>query len=275
MHAAARTFAPMSTKSERTTELTTGWEPDLAVGDTFLRRFVENLAAQNAAISAAVGGWSHRDAALAISDAGRPLAYFNAAIPMRPPEDWDAFMDRLAVGFGSGSGMAYLWSPWPTPDLEAYGWRKEGHPPFLLRPVARHDIEVSTDATVSQVTTPAGLAVWEEVAAKGYPFHRNGSIFGPALMEDQRFRFFLSSDRGRPVAIGAQFVDFGVAAFALGVTLPEYRHRGHWQTLVATRLDAEPDLPACGVFSDFSRPGAERAGFLPIQRLTLWSLERE
>lgn len=257
------------------TQLTTGWESDLAVGDSMMRRFLENLAAQNEAIVAAAGGWSHRDAELAISDAQRPLAYFNAAIPMRPPIDWSLFMDRLSVGFGSGSGTAYLWSPWPTPDLTGYGWRREGHPPFLLRPVGPHSIEQATTTGVSQVVTAKGLSEWERVAADGYPFENSQrSVFGSALLGDDRFRFFLATDDGRPAAVAAQFVHSGLAAFALGVTLPEFRHRGHWQALVAARLDAEPDLPASGVFSDFSRRGAEHAGFLPIQRLTLWSLRR-
>ena len=29
-----------------------------------------------------------------------------------------------------------------------------------------------------------------------------------------------------------------------------------------------------GVFSDFSRPGAEALGFVPLLRLTLWILDR-
>ena len=34
---------------------------------------------------------------------------------------------------------------------------------------------------------------------------------------------------------------------------------------------AEPDRWAAGVFSDYSRPGAESIGFVPIARFTLWS----
>jgi hypothetical protein len=35
-----------------------------------------------------------------------------------------------------------------------------------------------------------------------------------------------------------------------------------------------PDLWVTGVFSDFSRLGAERLGFVPVQRFTLWVCDR-
>jgi hypothetical protein len=45
--------------------------------------------------------------------------------------------------------------------------------------------------------------------------------------------------------------------------------------MVRSRLAAAPDLPAAALFSDDSRPGAERLfGFLPISRFTLWMRSR-
>ncbi len=66
----------------------------------------------------------------------------------------------------------------------------------------------------------------------------------------------------------------GLAAFSLGVTLPEARRRGYWAAMAGVRLLDAPDLPAVGVFSDMSRPGAEALGFLPITRCTLWHRPR-
>ncbi|HLU56995.1 MAG TPA: hypothetical protein VKZ81_16165 [Pseudonocardia sp.] len=41
--------------------------------------------------------------------------------------------------------------------------------------------------------------------------------------------------------------------------------------MVRSRLQAAPALPAAALFSDDSRPGAERVfGFLPSSRFTLW-----
>ena len=59
------------------------------------------------------------------------------------------------------------------------------------------------------------------------------------------------------------------------MTLPAGRRAGHWWRHVRVRLAAEPNLWHAGVFSDFSRPGAERAGFVPVVRHTLWHRSRQ
>ena len=76
------------------------------------------------------------------------------------------------------------------------------------------------------------------------------------------------------MSAAASFVAHGIGSLAFGATLPAARRRGLWRQLALVRLRAVPDLPVAGVFSDFSRPGAEVLGFLPIVRLTLWVLER-
>ena len=58
------------------------------------------------------------------------------------------------------------------------------------------------------------------------------------------------------------------------MTLPGHRHAGHWARHVRLRLALEPDLWHVGVFSDFSRPGMERAGFVPVVRHALWHRAR-
>jgi hypothetical protein len=117
--------------------LTDGWEPELPVSDTLLRRFLFNLAAFNELPAVAAGARVlHRDD-LAAADLGRPAAMHNAAVLLRPPpfERPGETLD-LVEGFfdGQGTGEAYLWSVWPTPDLRPRGWVLEGHPPLLLRP---------------------------------------------------------------------------------------------------------------------------------------------
>jgi hypothetical protein len=75
--------------------------------------------------------------------------------------------------------------------------------------------------------------------------------------------------------VGALYVAHGIAGFMLGVTMPDARHRGYWAAMARHRLRTVPDLPAAGLFSDMSRPGAQRSlGFLPITRFTLWTRPR-
>ena len=130
-----------------------------------------------------------------------------------------------------------------------------------------------------RVRTPAALAAWERVVVEGYPMDdlrpfRPGALAAPALLDDPRLRFWTSSADGAPVTASAQFVDHGVAGLAMGVTLPGHRHLGHWARHVQLRLALEPGLWHVGVFSDHSRPGAERAGFVPVVRHTLWHRNR-
>jgi hypothetical protein len=101
-----------------------------------------------------------------------------------------------------------------------------------------------------------------------------GALIGPRLLDDPRFRFWEVTERGRVASISAQFVARGVASFALGVTLPAARRAGHWSQHARLRLRTEPHLWHVGVFSDDSRPGAERLGFIPIVRHTLWHRPR-
>ena len=77
-------------------ELVTGWEPEVPVGDTVLRRFVHAWAESLAGPVAAVGGRVQRRDGLVISDLGRPAAYYNGATLLRPPapDEWRMLVDR-------------------------------------------------------------------------------------------------------------------------------------------------------------------------------------
>src|SRR5437879_11242450 len=72
------------------------------------------------------------------ADEGSPAAYLNSATLQQPLSDERAaeLVGRLAAFYGGGAGGPWLlWSPWPTPDLQAYGLRLLGHPPLMVRPV--------------------------------------------------------------------------------------------------------------------------------------------
>jgi hypothetical protein len=97
---------------------------------------------------------------------------------------------------------------------------------------------------------------------------------GPSLLDDMRLRFLTAHLDGQVVSAAASFVDHGVGSLAFGATLPRARRRGLWQQLAVARIRTMPDLWVTGVFSDFSRPGAERLGFVPIERFTLWVRDR-
>jgi hypothetical protein len=261
-----------------TAPLTTGWEPELPDTDSMCLRWVRHWSQQCAAFALAAGGTVVRDERFVLADLRRPAAFLNAAVLLAPPADLPALLDEIESHSAGGHGDLYLWSLWPTPDLRARGWELDGHPPLLVRPPLSvlPAPAMPPGPEPEPVSTAAGLAAWERVLVEGYPLAdvdltRPGAVVGPDLLGDARLRFWAS---GAPDAISAQFVAHGVASFALGVTMPAARRAGHWQRHALVRLRTEPDLWHVGVFSDDSRPGAERLGFVPVLRHNLWHRTR-
>jgi hypothetical protein len=261
-------------------QLSTGWEPDVPVGDTMVRRYLFHFASLCDAFATAAGGRTVESAALRASDLGHPSGYWNAATLLQPPSNWQATLDEVEAFFAGGTGEAMLWSAWPTPDLRERGWHLSGHPPLLIRPpAAQVPLPSVTDADVRTLRSVTELAEWERTAIEAYPLHelagaQPGAMADPSLLDDNRLRFLTGHLDGQVVSAAASFVDHGVGSLAFGATLPTARRRGLWQQLAVTRIRTMPDLWVTGVFSDFSRPGAERLGFVPIQRFTLWVRHR-
>jgi hypothetical protein len=261
--------------------LITGWEPGVPVGDTVLRRFVHAWAESLTGPVAAVGGRVERRSGLMLGDLGRPAAYYNGATLLCPPAPnaWDTVVDQVdpALFAGSASGDVFLWSAWPTPDLRGRGWQLEGHPPLLYRP-AGGPLPSAGELRVRRVGDAAALADWERVAVEGYPLGdlapwRPGVLFGQRVLASP-LRLWVGYAGGRPVGAAASYVAHGLHVLALGVVLPQARRRGYWQALLRTRLADLEGLPSASLFSDMSRAGAERNGFLPISRFTLWRRAR-
>jgi hypothetical protein len=266
--------------------LTTGWEPDTPVADTLLRRFVFALAESWEPTVAAMGGRVQRCAEFALTDFGRPAGFGNTVTLLQPlpPGDADradAVLDEIEASVGGGSGVVYLMSAWPTPDLRARGWELAGHPPFHLRPPAPLPVApLPGGLRIAPMVDAAGVRDVDRVLVDGYPFAdlqpwRPGALFDERVLAAEGPHLEVGYLDGQAVTVGARHVAHGLVVLVLGVTLPEARHRGCWAAMVRSRLAAAPDLPAVALFSDDSRPGAERLfGFLPITRFTLWFRER-
>lgn len=255
--------------------LTTGWEPDVPVGDTLQRTYLFHWADYCEAYALAGGGRSWWTGAFHAADPGHPTSYFASATllaPLAGPHVLDAIEDF----YRAETGEVMLWSAWPLPSaaLAARGWQLVGHPPLMVR--APHaPAPAARTLDVRRVDDTAGLADWERVAVEGYPLPEVagqpvGSLAHPSLLGDQRCAFWVGYDQGRAVSLGTSFTARGITSFAFGVTLPHARRRGHWTAHARARIQAHPDRWLAGVFSDDARPGAERIGFLPVQRLSLY-----
>lgn len=259
-------------------ELRAGWEPDTPVEDTLLRRFLLNLAESNAVPVAALGGRVLRRDDVIATNLGRPTGLLlNTATLLQPLAGKRAERVLDALDTFSGPGMT-LFSAWPTPDLRGRGWQLEGHPPLLLRaPSAPLPATAPSGLRIVEVDGHDRLEDWCRVAVDGFPFpqlqpYRPGSLLDERVLADGRLRLWVGYDGGAPVCIGALFTEYGLGHMWLAATLPDARGRGYYQTMARHRIAEAGDLPLAALFSDMSRPVADRhLGFVPLFRFTVWT----
>ena len=271
----------MTTAHPETEHLTTGWEPDLELDDTVARHYVHALASTHTAPVQAMGGAVlERDGVIA-ADLGRPNAIFNAAVLTRPPAsgEWSALLDEVEAFYDGGRGEVLLWSLWPTPDLRGRGWELEGHPPLLLRPPGAALPPSPPELEIREVTDGATLADFERVTVEGFPFAehqpwRAGSWLDERMLALPGHELYVGYVGGEAAVSGWLSHHYGLAVPMMGATLPEHRRRGYWSGMLRRRLEAAGDRLVATVFSDMSRPGAQRYGFVPLLRLTLWHRQR-
>jgi hypothetical protein len=263
--------------------LTTGWEPDVPVDDTLLRRFLFNWVADQEAHAEAMGGRVLRRDDVAATDWGRPAGFFNCAVLLRPfahdPGRVLDVLDTFYFGEARGTGMVVLASPWPTADLRHEGWRLMGHPPLHLRPAGGALPPFPAGLRIEAVRDVAALRAFEEVVVDGYPVEElqpfsPGALLDEQILADPRARRWVGWEGDRPVSAAAAFVAHGVVNVEFVATVPEARRRGFGEAVTWRAALAEPGLPAMLLSSDHGRSVYERMGFLPLLRWTMWYRER-
>lgn len=272
----------MSTPTTTATEhLTTGWEADLDLDDTLLRRYVFALAATDVGPAAAMDGRVLRRDEVIAADLGRPNGLFNAAVLTQPlsGRELEETLATVEDHYAGGTGRVYLWSPWPTPDLRHRGWELDGHPPLLVRPPGTPLPPGHDELEIREVTDRRSLDDLARVLVDGFPF---GELqpFDPGAWLDARLldlpdhRMFVGYADGDAVAAGWLLLHGPLGALVLAATLPAARRRGYWSAMLRHRIEAADGRVVASIFGDMSRPGAERYGFLPLLRFTLWHRDR-
>jgi hypothetical protein len=252
-----------------------GWLPDTPASDSVLRGFALNQAEMNEVVAAEHGAPTLHTDGLSCAETRTPVAFFNQAVLLRPLDGADdPRLDEVERFYGRSDNPRTLLSVWPTPRLESRGWHLMGHPTFVVRapgPVPGHE---RPGVRVRDIRGLEDVGVFERVLVEGFPLHEAagmppGGIF-PASVVDRGLRLRLGVLDGEPVGTGVVYVAHGVVNLSAAATLPDARRRGVWQAVVWSRVAEAPDLPAVAFTSDYSRPGFERMGFLPITRFTLW-----
>jgi hypothetical protein len=265
----------MSDTTERPLE--DGWLPDTPVEDSLLRRFAFNQAEMNELVAEECGGRSHRTDSVSCADALSPVGFLNQAVLLRPVgRTDDPVLDEIDDFYRSSGRASTVLSIAPTPPLQARGWELVGHPTFVARAPGAVPGHERPGVRVRDVHSLEDVGIFERVLVEGYPMPEGageppGTFFPPGVV-DRGLRLRLGVIDGEPVATGAVYAAHGVTNLCGAATLPDARRRGVWQALVWSRVAEAPDQPAVAFTSDYSRPGFERMGFLPILRCTLWML---
>ena len=162
------------------------------------------------------------------------------------------------------------WSLWPTPDLRGPGWELDGHPPLLVRPPVAGDTRRPNPRSRAQRRRPGRVGAG---GRRGLPDGRPARS-GPALSRPRRcsttraHAFWTSSEDGAPAGHprpSSSHTARRGSRWARPCRAPATPSTGAPRP-AAPRL--EPDLWHVGVFSDHSRAGVERAGFVPVVRHT-------
>lgn len=262
-----------------------GWEPDIPLTDTLLRRFLVNWTNSIEAFGVPLGGRTLRRDDLAAVDLGRPAVGNNVATLLAPlfTEDADDVMaalnDFYAFSGGDTSGAAFLFSPWPTPDLRPHGWSLVEYQPLMLRPVGGVAPSSPPGLRIEEVRDAESLRAFEDAIVRGFPIpelegQAPGGAFSPDILSDDRQRLWVGWEGDHPVSAAATFVDAGINNVNLVATVPEARQRGYGAALTWRATLADPALPALLIATDEGRPVYERIGYLSLFRFALWSRNR-
>jgi GNAT superfamily N-acetyltransferase len=263
---------PTDTVPNPSGELITGWESNLPVADSLLRRFLFAYADRIDRMARRSGGRSERSDDARFVDLASPFHFDNAVVLLRPPTDIDleAVIARARAFFPPTRSWVLL-SAWTTTDLSELGLRLVGHPPLMLRLPAPLPF-APAELRVVEVDGPARLGDFERTLIAGFPISAGAdgaAIFDPRQLGDV-FRLFVGYVEESPVSVAGAAVGHGVVEVDWVATLPSARGRGYGGALTAAAVAVAPDLPAVLLASDPGRSVYRRLGFIDLLRCTLW-----
>jgi hypothetical protein len=252
--------------------LTHGWEADLDVGDTLLRRFVHAVGDRVAFMAEVMGGRVERTDEFVLGDAGSPAAYDNGAVLLQPPEVCDiaAVVRRLDDAVPRSRPFVLL-SAWTLPDLRPHGLELMGHPPFMFRPAGGTAPPMPPELDVVEVRTGEERATFARALTEGYPMPGGDEgPFGRDEVLDGPVRLYLGMVDGKPVATAGTCVAHGLNDVEWVSTMPDARRCGYGEALTWAATFADAALPATLIASDLGQAIYERMGYVRLLRMTLW-----
>lgn len=266
-------------------KLRAGWETDVPVTDSLLRRFIVNWTTALESHGKSLGAHTLQRDDFAAVDVGRPIDFANVATLTAPlfPDGVDevsAALDEF-YGFssGAGSGSVYLFSPWPTPDLRPHSWSLEAYNPLMLRSPGGQSPSPPDGLTIEEVRDEQALRGFESAIVRGFSLPEievlgPGAAFTEADLHDDRIRMWVGWEEDQSVCAASIFVDAGINQVSLVGTVPEARRRGYGAAVTWRATLAEPSLPAMLLATEDGLPVYERMGYTTLFRFPVWSRDR-
>jgi GNAT superfamily N-acetyltransferase len=259
--------------------LANGWERDLPSSDSLLRAYTDAFAEMVVDIARAAGGRVLEDDRFLAADAGTPSAYTNAAVLLGPLSEsaMAEVVSRITSFFEDAPGGPWLlFSPVPTADLRPMGLGAVGHPPLMFRAQGGERRPPPPELEIVRVADARTLETFERTAIDAYPLPElagaHAGMFMPtALVDDDRFFFFLGLVDGEPIGTSMAHLGASMSHVEYVSAMPAARGRGYGEAMTWPATIADAEAPSMLIASDLGRPTYERMGYLPMARFTVWA----
>ena len=249
--------------------------------EDLLAPFSLNWAEALESVVRSIGGRVLREPGVVATDAGRPAGLMNSVVLLERIGDTDmpSLMASLETFFAfdtaTQAGTVFLFTAWPVPDLTAFGWVCAEQMPLMLRLPGEGASPQPMGLRISEGRSIGDLHDFEQVMIRGFPVPELQDLpaelaFGPSILEDKRFRFWLGRHDERPVTASAAFIAHGLVDLSFLATLPQARGRGFGSALAWSATLADPTLPAMLIASEDGQRMYARMGYQHVGEMPLW-----
>jgi GNAT superfamily N-acetyltransferase len=187
----------------------------------------------------------------------------------------DDLVARVRQFYAERPGAPWvLWSAWPSPDLQPWGFQLIGSPALMVRLPGTPLPPTPPELRIVEVTGAATMADFEQVFIEGYPVPELQSL-GSGALYDARvvggdLRLWIGYVGDRPLITAAALHDEYVNGIYMVATLPGVRGRGYGTALTAHAVAFAPALPAVLEATEDGYPIYARLGFSEVARYALW-----
>ena len=219
--------------------------------------------------SVASGGWTAEVGRIPLAVTGIPVAFFNAAWIIEPPdpEELDDALERLRA-----TGLPFVVHvrdalPEAIAAVTARGLSNDGVLPCFALPATT--TPPPPDGLVISRVGHADLTEFQAATAAGFgmPVEMVELVYAAAMLDAPGVRAFIGRIDGEAACTAMSVRDGATVGVYSVATLPAYRGRGYGTTITWHLMaDADPgwDLAVLQA-SEMGRPVYERMGFHPIR----------